>query len=198
MSKVNVYEGPIVMTQSGFHFCPRALDCLHYYQPDSRYKYAKVRGSNHIITEDDKCVTDHLEILEEISHKDFMKLCTGQLITYYQPNETGTRVQKAQITYRDGLKFGHSIDWSANGKIKNKSYYVKGQLHGLMEIYNGQGKLTTYKCHVKGKLKHTWSVYNDWVKMGYWDPARNHVGIENFTKYFNENYSCLLQYTSTD
>ncbi len=194
MHKVNTYEGPIVMTQSGFHFCPRALDCLHYYAPDSRNKYAKVKGSGRLITEDDKCVTDHLEILEEISHKDFMKLCNGQLSSYYQRNENGIRVPKAQITYRNGIKFGPSIEWSANGKLKNKCYYVKGKLHGSIEKYNGQGIITHCELHIKGKLIHKWPVIGGWVQVGYYNPGL--LSVEGFNKYINANYD--LKYTEDD
>lgn len=154
VGKTNEFEGEIQMEKAGLHFCPRALDCIRYYKLDYHFKYAKVRGSNQVITVGDKCVTNRLEILEEITYPQFMKLCTGTVIT-----------KLSKTTYKEGLKCGEYTEWfpSTDGKqqLKIRSQYENNQLHGLTEEWDRKGRKTHYSLYVRGRLIRKYTIYVD-------------------------------------
>ena len=69
---------------SGMHFCKRAADCFKYYSFDAENKVAEVvTYADRMVEGDDKCVTNYLEIVREISWKEVLELvntgkaCTG-------------------------------------------------------------------------------------------------------------------------
>ena len=68
----------------GMHFCRRAVDCFNYYSFDPRNKVAEVVGYGDIVEEGDKCCTNKLKIVREISWLELLELvnigkgCTGK------------------------------------------------------------------------------------------------------------------------
>ena len=68
---------------SGMHFCERAADCFNYYDFDPKNKIAEVVAYGSVIREGDKCCTDKLKIIREISWQELLEIintgkgCTG-------------------------------------------------------------------------------------------------------------------------
>lgn len=84
-SSKNIYQGDLKMCISGFHFCPKVVDCLMYYNCTPENTYVEVIGKDCII-EYDKVLYKELTI-KPISREEFMKACTGVVKTYHK----GTR-----------------------------------------------------------------------------------------------------------
>ena len=67
----------------GMHFCRKAADCFNYCNFDSKNKVAEVIAYGDIAEESDKCCTNKLEIVREISWQELLeivntgKACTG-------------------------------------------------------------------------------------------------------------------------
>ena len=67
----------------GFHFCKRAIDCFNHYDFDPENKIAEVIAIGEVIKEGDKCCTNKLQIVREISWSELLALvnagqkCTG-------------------------------------------------------------------------------------------------------------------------
>ena len=64
-----VYASPLEpkVCSEGFHFCKRAIDCFNYYPFDPKSKVAEVIALGNIAEEGDKCATNQIEIVREIS-----------------------------------------------------------------------------------------------------------------------------------
>lgn len=68
----------------GMHFCRRAIDCFNYYSFDPDNKVAEVVAYGEIVEESDKCCTNKLKIVREISWQELLGLvntgkeCTGK------------------------------------------------------------------------------------------------------------------------
>ena len=64
-----VYAIPIepIVCGEGFHFCKRAIDCFNYYPFDPKSKVAEVIALGKIAEGGDKCATNKIEIVREIS-----------------------------------------------------------------------------------------------------------------------------------
>ena len=69
---------------SGMHFCERAADCFNYYSFNPENKIAEVVAYGSVIREGDKCCTDKLKIIREISWQELLEIintgkgCTGR------------------------------------------------------------------------------------------------------------------------
>ena len=69
--------------QSGFHFCKQAAACFNYYCFDPSNKVAEVIALGEVIEEEDKCCTNKLQIVRELSWIEVLTLvntgmaCTG-------------------------------------------------------------------------------------------------------------------------
>lgn len=68
---------------SGMHFCRRAIDCFNYYDFDSNNHVAEVVAYGDVEENGDKCCTDKLKIVRELSWHEVLELvntgenCTG-------------------------------------------------------------------------------------------------------------------------
>ncbi len=68
----------------GMHFCRKAIDCFNYYSFDPNNKVAEVIAYGEIVEEEDKCCTNKLKILREVSWHELLELvntgkeCTGR------------------------------------------------------------------------------------------------------------------------
>ena len=67
----------------GFHFCKEAKDCFNYYQFDPNNKVAEVIALGEVQEDGDKCCTNKLQIVREITWQEVLtlvnigKACTG-------------------------------------------------------------------------------------------------------------------------
>ena len=63
----------------GFHFCKRAKDCFSYYSFNPDNKVAEVVALGEIEEEGDKCCTNKIKIVREITWEEVLALCnTGK------------------------------------------------------------------------------------------------------------------------
>ena len=108
VGKTHTFNGNVKMCESGFHFCRKMEDILHYYNvlAFSEYRLFKVKDSGTIIHEDNKSVTDTLTILEEITELQTPELCmaavtqTGWALKYV--NTQTPELCMAAVTYKLG------------------------------------------------------------------------------------------------
>lgn len=67
----------------GMHFCKKAVDCFNYYSFNSKNKVAEVIAHGDVVEKGDKCCTNKLEIVQEISWSELLEIvntgkgCTG-------------------------------------------------------------------------------------------------------------------------
>ena len=59
---------------TGFHFCKEARDCFNYYSFDPNNKVAEVIALGEVAEEGDKCSTNKLQIVREISWEELLTL----------------------------------------------------------------------------------------------------------------------------
>ena len=64
--KVYEMDGEIELCKSGFHFCPKMADVFDYYDKND-CRYAEVEALGQVIKGNDKCVTDRLRIVRELT-----------------------------------------------------------------------------------------------------------------------------------
>ena len=80
-------EGPVIPCERGFHFCKNAADCFNHYAFNPENKVAEVIAHGTVKEEGDKCCTDKIEIVREISWQEVLTLvnmgkgCTGRCNT---------------------------------------------------------------------------------------------------------------------
>ena len=70
------YEEDIIpsVRNKGFHFCKRAVDCFNYYKFDPNNKVAEVIALGEIAEEGDRCSTNKIKIVREISWKEVLDI----------------------------------------------------------------------------------------------------------------------------
>lgn len=73
----------LLICSRGIHFCKKAVDCFNYYDFNPDFHVAEVVAYGRVVERDDKCVTDKLEIVREMSWHEVLDLtntgnnCTG-------------------------------------------------------------------------------------------------------------------------
>lgn len=73
----------LLICSRGIHFCKKAVDCFNYYDFNPDFHVAEVVAYGRVVERGDKCVTDKLEIVREISWHEVLDLtntgtnCTG-------------------------------------------------------------------------------------------------------------------------
>lgn len=76
-------DGALLICKHGMHFCKKAGDCFNYYDFNPDFHVAEVVAYGRVVEQDDKCVTDKLEIVREVSWHEVLDLtntgnnCTG-------------------------------------------------------------------------------------------------------------------------
>mgnify|MGYP005975941329 CR=1 FL=1 len=79
--------GILDMCGNGIHFCLNLVDCFNYYSFNPDNKVAEVIAHGEVIQGDDKCCTNDLEVVREISWQEVLtlvntgKACTGRCNT---------------------------------------------------------------------------------------------------------------------
>ena len=80
-------DGDLDMCGNGMHFCLNLVDCFNYYSFNPDNKVAEVIAHGEVIQGDDKCCTNDLEVVREISWQEVLtlvntgKACTGRCNT---------------------------------------------------------------------------------------------------------------------
>ena len=75
--KVYEMDGEIELCKSGFHFCPKMADVFDYYDKND-CRYAEVEALGQVIKGNDKCVTDRLRIVRELTKADIFNVMYAQ------------------------------------------------------------------------------------------------------------------------
>ena len=84
VGKEYFHDGEVVICNSGFHCCKTLADCFNYYPFDNSTKIARVNVWGTVLehSEDSKICCSNIEILEEISWDEVLKICnTGDCNT---------------------------------------------------------------------------------------------------------------------
>lgn len=74
VGKTYEMEGNPVPCKQGFHFCPIAVNCFNYYAFNPANKVAEVVAHGEIVEDDDKCVTNKIEIVRELTWYEVLKM----------------------------------------------------------------------------------------------------------------------------
>lgn len=69
------HEERVILCERGMHFCKRLVDCFNYYSFNPHNKVAEVIAHGNVIEKNDKCCTDILEIVREITWEEVLRLC---------------------------------------------------------------------------------------------------------------------------
>ena len=69
------HKGKIELCKSGFHFCKKIIDIQNYYNlKNEDTRLCEIEATGQVIEGDDKCVTDKIKIIREISKEQMYKL----------------------------------------------------------------------------------------------------------------------------
>jgi hypothetical protein len=60
--------------ERGFHFCKKAADCFSYYPFDPKSKVAEVIALGEIDEDEDKCCTNRIQIIREVSWEELLTI----------------------------------------------------------------------------------------------------------------------------
>jgi hypothetical protein len=83
VGKTYEMDGDPIICGRGFHFCKQANDCFSYYRFNPNNKVAEVIAMGDIVEKDDKCCTNKIQIVREITWEEVLtivntgKACTG-------------------------------------------------------------------------------------------------------------------------
>jgi hypothetical protein len=71
-----IYEEDVnpSLCDRGFHFCKKLADCFNYYNFDPNNKVAKIEAIGDICEGGDKCCTNKIKIIEEISWEEVLEM----------------------------------------------------------------------------------------------------------------------------
>lgn len=135
-------ENELKMCYKGFHFCKYPLDVLGYYNAPGAI-YAQVRADGKVIEEYNKCVTNQITIVKQITRQQvidsmppMIERVTGT--REYYANGQFHRIDGPAIEYANGDKY-----WYLNGQPhrddgpaieyanEEKHWYQNGRLHRI-------------------------------------------------------------------
>ena len=69
------HKGTIGLCESGFHFCKKIVDILSYYNLNNEdIRLCEIEATGKVIEGDDKCVTDKIKIIREISKEEMYEI----------------------------------------------------------------------------------------------------------------------------
>lgn len=83
VGKTFILTGDLQICKHGFHFCKKLSDCFNYYRFDPENKVAVIEASGAIVETNDKCATDVISVIREMSWYEVLdlvntgKACTG-------------------------------------------------------------------------------------------------------------------------
>ena len=151
VGQTNVIADTPIMCFRGFHFCKNASDVLRYYSYEKQFKLLKVRAYGETICKENKCVTNKLEVLEEITDPEKIYNLLGQykkfddsgdliyhkflngngkvVINYKKKNSSGLLVEQKDNTNLTKFEYlgDMLIKKTLNGKVKFELKFDKKQ-----------------------------------------------------------------------
>lgn len=147
---------PIEVCVRGLHFCPRAIDCLHYYPLDDEYRYAEVEAEGEVMTLHDKCATNRLRVVRELSRDEFAALCNGVAIRYYSNG-----VKKDECIYKNGWRHGEYKGWHMTGEKRLECTYELDELVGRYVGWHPNGVKSIECTYVNGLRRGPYTGWHD-------------------------------------
>ena len=171
-----------VACKSGIHFCKKAIDCFDYYSFDPRNHIAEVIAYGTVVEKVDKCCTNKLEIVREISWSELLELVNvGESNSgignsgYYNSGRwncgyyntgcrnSGNRNSGDLNSGNWNSGYRNSGDW--NSGSGNSGYYNSGDWNSgdwnSGSYNNGCFNITVGKIHLFNKPS-DWT-YKDWL-----------------------------------
>lgn len=96
------------------------------------------------------------------------KAFTGQTVEYYPQQGADKAPQmKSKVSYVNGIKYGDSTYWYADGSVGFLASYLEGKLHGPNVSYWNNGNLRAVAVYENGKVQGTarqWYVSGEMFK----------------------------------
>ena len=161
-----------VACESGMHFCKKAIDCFNYYSFDPRNHIAEVIAHGAVVGYNDKCCTNKLEIVREISWTELLELVnvgegnTGIGNSGYFNSGYYNCGSRNSGYYNSGCwNSGNHNSGYYNSGSANSGYYNSGSANSgdwnSSDHNNGCFNTATIKIHLFNKPS-DWT-FNDWL-----------------------------------
>lgn len=203
----NVYNGNVKLGQYGFHFCPRAVDCLNYYDYTPYNTYAEVECEEYKV-DGERGVCKVMKV-KPLTYEEFGELLTGDIDTkhkkcsYVKGKLNGSycewytfdmykkKVKRVETTYVDGKLHGKYLQLSLDGVLKINCNYDHGILHGkYLQVFD-DGAVVIKTNYSNGE------IHGSYIKL--WSEGHieestfiNGVRTGIYKKWKNNNKTCLL------
>ena len=131
---------------SGMHFCERAADCFNYYSFNPENKIAEVVAYGSVIREGDKCCTDKLKIIREISWQELLEIInTGKECTGLNNSGNYNSGNYNSGNYNSGYyNSGNCNSGHCNSGNYNSGYYNSGDYNSG---YYNSGNCNSGHCN---------------------------------------------------
>lgn len=164
----NKYIGDLEMFECGFHFCQRAIDCLDYYDYNSKNTYAEVECGDEYIIKNKVVVCRELKITKILTYSEF-----GELITF------DVETPQRKCSYFLG-KLNGIVQEYYNGKLIVEIAHINGNPVGIFRQWypNGQLMLETTR---NGDITH--GRFRQWYSNGQLKIDTNYVNDQKHGSY---------------
>ena len=161
-----------VARKSGMHFCKKAIDCFDYYSFDPRNHIAEVIAYGTVVEYNDKCCTNKLEIVREISWSELLELVNvGEGNTgignsgcfnsgYYNCGSRNSGNFNSGCWNSGNFNSGYYNSGSANSGYYNSGNYNSGDWN-IGNYNNGCFNTVASKIYLFNKPS-DWT-FNDWL-----------------------------------
>ena len=161
-----------IVCESGMHFCKKAIDCFNYYSFDPRNHIAEVIAHGTVVGYNDKCCTNKLEIVREISWTELLELVNvGEGNTgignsgyfnsgYYNCGSRNSGYYNSGCWNSGNYNSGYYNSGSANSGYYNSGSANSGDWNSS-DHNNGCFNTATIKIHLFNKPS-DWT-YKDWL-----------------------------------
>ena len=77
VGKTYTEEKELEVCKIGFHFCKKLADCFYYYPFSPKNKVAEVLALGEVVEEGDKCITNKMKIVKELSWFEVLWMING-------------------------------------------------------------------------------------------------------------------------
>ena len=161
-----------IVCESGMHFCKKAIDCFNYYSFDPRFHIAEVIAHGTVVGYNDKCCTNKLEIVREISWTELLELVNvGEGNTgignsgyfnsgYYNCGSRNSGHYNSGCWNSGNYNSGYYNSGSANSGYYNSGNYNSGDWN-IGNYNNGCFNTVASKIYLFNKPS-DWT-FNDWL-----------------------------------
>lgn len=161
-----------IVCESGMHFCKKAIDCFNYYNFDPRNHIAEVIAHGTVVGYNDKCCTNKLEIVREISWTELLELVnvgegnTGICNSGYFNSGYYNCGSRNSGNYNSGCwNSGNHNSGYYNSGSANSGYYNSGDWNSgdwnIGDYNNGCFNIAASKIYLFNKPS-DWT-YKDWL-----------------------------------